>query len=300
MEDEQYEHIPWSQLLDEGGGKWRRIAYIAAGIIAAVAIGIVVARWLSTPDHGETSVSSPVAATTAVDVATAQTVPVDSVSPDPALSSAPTTAVPVREADLMAAVPWPEAQPAARVRAEWFVTDYFTVDGDPEAAGDIRRAFVEDAVLPELPHDLADASAVSYVEWARAFSSEAIDFDRYTVDVAFRTVHLDENDDYERGPVHAVRVLLVSSEGGVAVADLPIPIAPPQALSVSGWSVPEGPATDDVMASAAEYGFLFDAKPEVVEASGTAADWRAVVTIGDGSGIRWPLAIRSDAMGPSG
>jgi hypothetical protein len=53
------------------------------------------------------------------------------------------------------------------------------------------------------------------------------------------------------------------------------------------------------MAAAADYGFLFDAEPEIVEASGTAADWRAVVTIGDGSGIRWPLAIRSDATDAS-
>jgi hypothetical protein len=304
MEDEQYEHIPWSQLLDERGGRWKRIVYVAAGIVAAVAVGIVVARWLAAPGHGETSVSSPVTATT-VEVAAGEPVPMDPEDSNPPASNpvssvSPTTAAPpVSEADLMATVPWPEAPTAARVRAEWFVTDYFTVDGDPEAAADIRRAFVEDAVLPELPHDVAADGAVSYVEWARAFSSEAIDVDRYAVDVAFRTVHLDADDEYVRGPVHAVRVLIVARDGGVGVADLPIPIVPPQAIGLSGWSVPEASAGDDVMAAAADYGFLFDAEPEIVEASGTAADWRAVVTIGDGSGIRWPLAIRSDATDAS-
>lgn len=196
----------------------------------------------------------------------------------------------------MASVSSPRVEAVVRTRAEWFVTDYFTVDGDPEAAAEIERSFVEDAVVPELPHVAPDPQAISFVEWARAFDFEALDDDRYAVDVAFRSVHRDESGEFRRGPVHAVQVRLVVGDGTVGVADLPIPIVAPQADGLSGWSVPSGEAGDDVVAAAADYAFLFDADPEVVEASGTMAEWRAVVTVGDGSGIRWPLTVLSDAV----
>jgi hypothetical protein len=51
-----------------------------------------------------------------------------------------------------------------------------------------------------------------------------------------------------------------------------------------------------VGAAALEYGRLFDADPELIEAAESDGTWRAVLTIGDGSGIRWPVAVRSDRL----
>ena len=291
MDDEQYEHIPWSRLIDEQSDGWKRIVYIVAGIVLAVVVGIVGIKWLTSPDHGE-------AGTSAVSVPIDTTVPTDP-SPGAASGSTSTTVV-VSEADLMAAAPPSDAEIVARTRAEWFVTDFFTVDGDPEAAVEIRQAFVDDAVIPDLPHEAAEPGGVSFVEWARAYRTETLERDRYAVDVAFRTVRLAEDGEYSRGPVHAVEIIVVVAEGEAGIADLPIPIVPPRADGLTGWSAPSDPATEDVITAAAEYAFLFDAEPEVLEASGAGDDWRAVVTIGDGSGIRWPLVIRSDAIRPAG
>jgi hypothetical protein len=291
MDDEQYEHIPWSRLIDEQSDGWKRIVYIVAGIVLAVVVGIVGVKWLTGPDHGE-------AGSSAVSAPIDTTVPND---PSPVVASGSTsTTVVVSEADLMAAAPSSDAEIVARARAEWFVTDFFTVDGDPEAAAEIRQAFVDDAVIPDLPHEAAEPGGVSFVEWARAFRTETRERDRYAVDVAFRTVRLAEDGEYSRGPVHAVEIIVVVVDGEAGIADLPIPIVPPRADGLVGWSAPSDPATEDVITAAAEYAFLFDAEPEVLEATGTGDDWRAVVTIGDGSGIRWPLVIRSDAIRPAG
>jgi hypothetical protein len=288
MDDEQFEHIPWSRLIDEQGPGWRRVASIATGIVLAVVIGIIGVRWLNGPDHGE-------AASPATTTVIATTVP------DEMSSTAATvaTTMVMSEADLIAADPAPGIDIDVRARAEWFVTDFFTVDGDPEAGDEIRQAFVSDAVIPPLPHDETDPGGVSFVEWARAYRIETIEPGRFAVDVAFRTVRLAEDGGYRRGPVHAVEIIVVAAGSEVGIADLPNPIVPPRADGLSGWSAPTDPATDDVLAAAAEYAFLFDAEPEVVEANGAADDWRAVVTIGDGSGIRWPLAVRSTAIEPA-
>ncbi|MEA2058803.1 MAG: hypothetical protein U9O63_08785, partial [Actinomycetota bacterium] len=58
MDDEQYEHIPWSRLIDEQSDGWKRIVYIVAGIVLAVVVGIVGIKWLTGPDHGETGASA--------------------------------------------------------------------------------------------------------------------------------------------------------------------------------------------------------------------------------------------------
>lgn len=290
MEDEQYEHIPWSQLGDGNGPRWRPIVYGIAVVVGAIVVGVVVARWLAAPGHGEAAEPSTTPPSSAAPDAPPSTIAGD------VAAAQPTTSAALTEADLMASIPSPKMERAVRMRAEWFVTDYFTVDGDPEAAGEIESSFVEDAVVPELPHTGSDPEAISFVEWARAFDVEPLDEHRYAVDVAFRSVHRDESGEFRRGPVHAVQIRLVVGEGTVGVADLPIPIVAPHSAGLSGWSVPAGEADDEVIAAAADYAFLFDAAPEVVEASGTMDEWRAVVTVGDGSGIRWPLAVLSDAV----
>lgn len=159
----------------------------------------------------------------------------------------------------------------------------------------MAKAFVADADVPTLPHNATEAGKVSYVEWARAYRTEVVAPDRYVVKVAFRSIRLADDGSFARGPVHAVEVTVVTGDGSAGIAELPIPIVPPQADGLDGWWFGE-PAGDDVNAAVLQYGLLFDAEPELIEATETTEGWRGVVTIGDGSGIRWPVAVRSDRL----
>jgi hypothetical protein len=249
---EEVEHIPWSQLLEEHRAARPWAVYAAAGVIAAVAIGIVGARILRadgpTADLGVTT-----SATTSTLPA-----PVDEVvPPSPAAYS---------EADLLAVYPLAGDREAA-ARAEWFVTDYFTRDGE----GD---------------------DPPTSVEWARALDVEREEPDRLRVTVAFRNVTA-AGSGWERGPVRAVAVTV---DGG-AVAGLPEPAAvTPQ--SPDGSSPAEGVPADlppEVEAGLLETAARWGEEPVLVaaEPDGTGG-WRGVVEVADGSGHRWRLAVASD------
>lgn len=288
MEPEEFEHIRWSNLVAEHRGQCVKLLYVVAAVIVAALIGFVGIRWLSGPQHG------PV-----LDEAAPTTVADDGSHPagaTPPLSTPASAAVadPVSEADLQATALDTDGA-VARVRAEWFVTDFFTVDGSPATAADVARAFVVDASIPPLPQDAHEADDVSFVEWARAYGIEALASDRYLVDVAFRSIHRSGSEAFRRGPVHAVAVTVVVGDGSAAIAELPIPIVPPQPGDLAGWW--SGlPAAEGVGAAALEYGRLFDAEPELIEAAERDGTWRGILTIGDGSGIRWPVAVRSDRL----
>jgi hypothetical protein len=286
VEPEEFEHIPWSSLTAEHRSQRTKLLYITAALIAAVVVGFVGVRWMMGPQHGAAPVE-PATAPVAEELAPVQPPPT-TVPPGTA------SAGPITEADLMANESG-SADELATMRAEWFVTDFFTVDGSPSTAADVAKAFVADADVPALPHSATDVGKVSYVEWARAYRTEAVAPDRYVVNVAFRSIGLGEDDSFSRGPVHAVEVTVVTGDGSVGIAELPIPIVPPRVGGLDGWWSGE-PAGDDVSAAVLEYGLLFDAEPELIEATETAEGWRGVVTIGDGSGIRWPVAVRSDRL----
>lgn len=288
MEPEEFEHIPWSNLVAEHRGQRVKLLYVVAAVIAAAVIGFVGIRWLSGPQHGP--VPGEAAPTTVADDGSH---PAEAAPP---FSTPATAAVadPVSEADLQATAPDTDGE-VARMRAEWFVTDFFTVDGSPATAADVARAFVVDASLPPLPQDAHEADDVSFVEWARAYGIEALAADRYLVDVAFRSIHRSGSEAFRRGPVHAVAVTVVVGDGAAAIAELPIPIVPPQPGDLSGWWSGLR-AAEGVGAAALEYGRLFDAEPELIEAAERDGTWRGILTIGDGSGIRWPVAVRSDRL----
>lgn len=187
---DEYEEIPWSTLLSEHRQRRTKTLYLAAAVIVAAVVGFVGIRWLTAPGHGdEPDFAAPVETTmaeTAAEVVAATT----------------TTAAVLSEADLMAVQP-SVAEMAAVARAEWFVTDYFTIDGPlPE---ELISAFVNDALLPDLPGS-ADAD-ISYVEWARAFDIRPT-ATGYAVSVVFRSLTEESDGAFARGPVRAVDVLV--------------------------------------------------------------------------------------------
>lgn len=283
--EEEFEDVPWSHLIAEH----RRSRLGFAGVVGLVVAVVAVAGWVLLRDG---SPPTPPPASVAVPAAEG---PSPASSPLPPAAPAPTTTAPVvlTEAELRAATP-ADAVLAAAARAEWFVTDYFTVDGDPGAADAVAAHLLDDAPPPDLPDD-----ATSYVEWARAWAVERLDARRYAVSVVFRSLYVyPEDGEWYRSPAKAVEVIVaVADDGTSAVADLPMPVLPPDAAVSGGWPVDGSPVGEDVVEEAVAYARLFEDDPQVVGAGRGSAGWRVVLTVGDPSGARWPVAIRGDRLG---
>ncbi|HHC07384.1 MAG TPA: hypothetical protein ENK55_01510 [Actinobacteria bacterium] len=272
---EEYEEIPWAELLADTTPARDRTRLLVGVVVAA---GILAGAWLLT--RGETAPPVPAAAPTTL-------------APSP-----PTTPAPViPEADLRTGPP--EADPLferiAVLRAERFVADYFTLDGDPMAPTALRAAFVPAAVPDTLPHDTA-TEATTYVEWVEAFEREFVPPNRWNVRVAFRTIHR-EGDVWVRDATRAVFVaVVVDDHAGSALLDLPMPVVAP--LLPFGGTAPDpsrGPSEADPT-RALDYLAGFAAEVDVVATEAGEDGWRVEAVLVDAGGTAWPLAVRSDLL----
>ncbi|HSM00855.1 MAG TPA: hypothetical protein VK960_00230 [Acidimicrobiia bacterium] len=273
-EREELEHVPWADLMAESEpeDRTRRTLYLVAGALGSMVLGILVARswWAPSPP------TAPVTpATTAV------------AGPDTSVSSTATLPL-YSEADLMADPPDSLAR-AAIVRAEWFVTDYFTSDFEPNGSADVRAA-LPTGPMPAFPQD--DGEGISYVEWARAYDVQEAGGGAYRVSVAFRMLGAPPDRGFSRQPVRAVDVLVgVTNEGGTAVLDLPSPARMPPGPEPVPW--PDG--VDDppqrVLDEAVSLAVGWGSEPRVVSAHPVDVGWRVVLTVADGVGNRWPMAV---------
>jgi len=189
----------------------------------------------------------------------------------------------------MADPPDPGAR-AAVVRAEWFVTDYFTADLEPDGSAEVRAALPTGAVLPEFPQD--GGEGISYVEWARAFDVEPSGDGDYVVSVAFRTLGAPPGRGFSRQPVRAVSVLVgVSDGGGATVLDLPSPIPLPAGPEPDPWPEEMADPPQDVVDIAAARASAWGLEPRISSAAQVGEVWRVVVTVADDVGNRWPLVV---------
>jgi hypothetical protein len=276
---EEIESIPWSELARATSPGRRRTMYLAAGAIAFLAIGVVLARTLSSRPS---VVVSPASATTAV--------PME--APDTTVASA----VLYEEADLLAVAP-DDGVRAAVARAEWFVTDYFTADLEPNGTADLRSALPSGTDLPDMPQD--GAVGLSYVEWARAYRVEEAVPGRYRVHVVFRLLGAPQDEGFRRLTARAVSVLIeVNALGGSVVLDLPTPSALPAGPEVALW--PEYSAGNppiDVIEGAMALMSGFGSEHRLLGASPLGEGWRVVATATDEVGNRWPLSVRVDDRG---
>lgn len=206
----------------------------------------------------------------------------------------PQTAVPqpqiYSEADLMAVLP-PRPELEAIARAEWFVTDYFTVDGDQALADSVAAALPDAITLPT-----SDGQAISYVEWARAVAvADNLD-GSFDVTVWFRTLAGTGDGGFDRTGVRAVEVRLVTDElGRFAFADIPIaetvePLGVGPAWPASAIASPE------LAASAAQEAALVGTDPELQTAGQDEDGWRLVFSVGDASGLRFPIVVRAQRV----
>lgn len=270
VDEEHFESIPWSALVPQTRSQpW--LVYVAAAAVVALVAGVLIARRVST--GGDPASSSP----TAVVVSTATN--------DAALDSDPVTEPQlVSEADLMAEIaPAADGTRAAIMRAEWFVSDYFTIDAaggrTDELAGALGRA------VPD-----ADGEVTTYVEWARAWAAVPEGDGLYRVPVAFRSITATDSG-FARGLVHAVSLRVqVGPEGGTRVVDLPEPVDLPVPPDPASLPAPE-PVPEAIAATAIESASVWGDAPTVIEAIVHNDIWRVKVESTDEHGTTWPLVV---------
>lgn len=208
MEHEEREEIPWSNLVahvDEGSDRrWYAVA-IAVGLVVLALVGL---RLLNTTNSG--------------------TPPADPGAQPPSSTTTSTGAMIrgssliIAEDDLTGVVAVDTMHVATR--AEWFVADFFTLDGSEATVADIRGALANDLGAVELPHD-DDEAPGRFVEWAKAVAVRDLQASSFEVDVAYRAITaVDEG--YVRDPVRFVTVGVSVSSDGPVVTMLPVPTDP--------------------------------------------------------------------------
>lgn len=285
---EEYETMPWAMLADElDRGKNRTLALT---VIAAVAVGILafmVVRSIRQPPGTVVEVPpavESVVATTTTAVAIAPmtvTTVVPSVAGSSDTTVAPPAAGPVlySEEDLKAGVPDVDVRMAV-VTAEWFVSEYFST-------GEVSEGLLPDG---SPPRDVPDG-AYAWVEWARTVAVDATGAGHYDVIVVFRAMVGDDAQPIAAAPPRAVLVpVVVDDTGASAVVDLPTPLPLPPRADVDALPEADERVPEAVAAAAIEQAASFG-EAELVGGAQLDGRWRVVVTVTDGSGASYPLAL---------
>jgi hypothetical protein len=215
MEREELEQIPWSSLTAQVDGGTDRRWYVLGALVGLVIVAVVGFRLLAGSGQPvPPPVSGPPVAAPA---------PVDA-------TEAPEGTLVVAEDELRRPTVAGDAVPdAVRIRAEWFVMDYFTIDGSEETARSIREALVANLRPVPLPHDGGQGIASTFVEWARVLEVVDEPDGSFTVTVAYRAIRAADGG-FAREPVVAVVLGVREHEGAYLVAALPTPTTMPAIL----------------------------------------------------------------------
>lgn len=208
MEHEEREEIPWSNLVahvEEGSDRRWYIVAVAVGIVVVAFVGL---RFLGTTSGGvePADIGAPTSSTTTT---VAETSPSEG-----ALIVAEEELTTEAEVGTMHVV----------TRAEWFVADFFTVDGSDATEADLRAALGDDLTDVDLPHG-DEAMPETFVEWAKAIAVRDLQPSSFEVDVAYRAITASEGG-YERSAVTFVTVGVTMSDGVPLVDMLPVPTDP--------------------------------------------------------------------------
>jgi hypothetical protein len=203
----------------------------------------------------------------------------------PAVTSAPA----VTEADLRAISP-DDAARAVTAHAEWFVTEWLTIDGRPS---DSAPALLPDGM--DVP--VVDPSARSFVESAVALSAEEVGFGSWEVAVLVRSLSAFEEGEYLRIPARVFLVTVGIGDDGPFVADLPSP-GPLPAGRAAALELVEDAAplrvTDAALATMGEAGLADEATISTFRFGDL---WRVIGVVRDGAGVPFVVAVWLDESG---
>ena len=193
--NEVYERIPWETLEKKSTDK----QWVLMAVAGAVVLGALVYSFMS----NRPAQTQPLSPTTL-----AQALPGPQVLPPAAIAPPPTSPILMAEADLYAVDPerWLDQ---ATAHAEWFVAEYFTVDGSPQTAEILA------SLLPAgLPPSIFPETKSVFVEWVRTLDVAEISPFRYRVEVLVRSLVADGDASYLRqAPIVATVEVAVDGQG---------------------------------------------------------------------------------------
>ncbi len=303
-DQEVFESIPWEELRDLGDtSRQRRVWYLVGGAALAAVLVFSVVRTFSAPDPRVAVPQTATPPTTAAPEVAAFSQPAtDSV----ALPSPPDTfaaaAATLTEADLRAGED-PTAvgggtydERRAASYSEWFVLEFFTLDGSERSAS--LQRWLPGVTLPEEP-DASD-NALSYVEWVRTLWAEPLGDGRWRAVVALRRLVSTDGAAYNRLPTQSVEVVVDLGTGTPAIVDLPRFIPLPEATAGQWWVGEEWETPPTAVVKTARDELL------LAEAGAVAGQpafsrmgevWRVEWAVIDAAGISWPVSLW---IGPEG
>jgi hypothetical protein len=218
--DEVFERIPW-EMLEQRRSDRPWLAYGVAGaiVLGALAYSVMANRpvtpAVSQTVHAEAPASDP---------ATSQT---PAVPPVVATGSPPTAPTMTAEADLYAVNPERVIDQAVAY-AEWFTSEYLSVDGSEES-----RQVLASLLPSDIPPPQPGEGMRVFVEWVRASTVEEVAPLVYRVSVLARTLAADSEGLYVRQPPQQVIIDVSMAGDGPTVTmspeveplDLPEPVA---------------------------------------------------------------------------
>ncbi len=226
--NEVYERIPWETLEKKSTDKqWLLMAVAGALVLGALAYSFVINRPAQTQPLPPTTV--------------AQALPEPLVLSPVAAAPPPSSPVLVAEADLYAVDPerWLDR---ATAHAEWFVAEYFTVDGSPETAETLR------SLLPAgLPAVDPPKETSVFVEWVRTLEVEEIAPFAYRVRVLVRLLVANGDNPYVRQAPVVATVEVAVDETGPRVL-MPPEVGPADVTSQETLSLTPVPPDIEAMA----------------------------------------------------
>jgi len=201
MESEEFEQIPWSNLVAEQDDGIDRRIYLAVGAVGLLVIAVLGMRLFGA---GAQPVPPQLAGLE---------LPPTSVAAAEPMPATPTSMI-IAEADLR--VEEPAAAQASDIlveaTAEWFVIDWFKTVRSIKAA-------LSSSVVPEaIPHE-TEGEPVTFVEWARTIASEVTP-EGFDITVAYRAIRETEGG-FVRDPVKTVVISLQRDGSAVFVSALP-------------------------------------------------------------------------------
>lgn len=280
LSDEVLESVPWEALGRPDPPDHRMWYVLGAAAVVVVAISASAARtlWPSPPLQAPAAGPS---VTTQVSPTTVTTMGVTpaTTSPAPLISEADLRAVDAEHLERWAAS-----------HAEWFLAEWFTLDGSD-------RTGVADLLPEGAPAGPVDPAARSFVESVSTRSVTPTGVDRFEVVALVRLLSASDGGAYMRQPATAYSVAVGIVDGLPAILDLPMPAE----LDFARAAAPPGVEAEpppEVMEGALEAvaGFGTPDRSSVT-ATTTGSSWRVTLMIEDAAGVSWPVAVWLDAEG---